>query len=143
MRSILLSKSHEKLKAVYPDAVLNELHHAAGLACETFTREDILNAPTRFQNTEFIFSTWVMPAFTEEEIRKYLPSLKAVFYAAGSVQKFARPFLSCGVRIFSAWAANAVPVAEYTVAQIILANKGFFLTSRLAGDGKRKDAKDA
>ncbi|MBR5519890.1 MAG: glycerate dehydrogenase, partial [Clostridia bacterium] len=35
-----------------------------------------------------------------------------------------------GVRIFSAWTANAVPVAEYTAAQIILANKGFFATMR-------------
>jgi phosphoglycerate dehydrogenase-like enzyme len=49
-----------------------------------------------------------------------------VFYGAGSVQGFARPFLNRGIAVFSAWAANGVPVAEYTVAQIILANKGFF-----------------
>jgi phosphoglycerate dehydrogenase-like enzyme len=47
------------------------------------------------------------------------------------VQFFARPFLACGVKVFSAWAANAVPVAEMTVAEIILANKGFFLSSRV------------
>ena len=63
---------------------------------------------------------------TEEQIAEYLPSLKAVFYAAGSVQAFARPFLNRGIQVFSAWAANAVPVAEYTVAQIILAGKGFY-----------------
>ena len=45
---------------------------------------------------------------------------------AGSVQYFARPFIEAGIEVFSAWAANAVPVAEYTVAQIILANKGYF-----------------
>lgn len=93
-----------------------------------YTKADVLNAPEAFKSTEYVFSTWGMPAFTEEEIKAYLPELKAVFYAAGSVQKFARPFLNCGVRVFSAWAANAVPVAEYTVAQIILANKGFFAT---------------
>ena len=63
-----------------------------------------------------------MPEFTEDEIKTYLPNLKAIFYGAGSVQSFARPFLNCGVRVFSAWAANAIPVAEFTVAQIILAN---------------------
>jgi len=63
-----------------------------------------------------------MPEFTEDEIKTYLPNLKAIFYGAGSVQSFARPFLNCGVRIFSAWAANAIPAAEFTVAQIILAN---------------------
>jgi len=78
------------------------------------------------KNANYIFSTWGMPALTEEQIRTYLPSLEAVFYGAGTVQKFARPFLACGVKVFSAWAANAVPVAEYTFAQISLATKGFF-----------------
>ena len=84
---------------------------------------------------EYIFSTWGMPPLDEAQIKKYLPALRALFYAAGSVQGFARPFIKSNVRIFSAWAANAVPVAEYTVAQIILAGKGFFQTSRLYKDG--------
>ncbi|MBO7320221.1 MAG: glycerate dehydrogenase, partial [Clostridia bacterium] len=71
-------------------------------------------------------ATWGMLKLSEEEIKKYLPKLKFVFYAAGTVQYFAKPFLNCGVRVFSAFAANAVPVAEYTVSQIILASKGFY-----------------
>lgn len=83
-----------------------------------------------------------MPAFSEEEIRACFPKLECVFYAAGTVQMFARPFLACGVRVFSAWAANAVPVAEYTVAQIVLANKGFYQNQLWykRGDHKRADA---
>jgi len=77
---------------------------------------------------EVLFSTWGMPELSEDEIKKYFGKVKALFYGAGTVQYFARPFLKSGVEIFSAWAANAVPVAEYTVAQIILANKGFFQT---------------
>ena len=75
---------------------------------------------------EYLFSTWGMIALTEEQIREYFPKVRALFYAAGTVQAFARPFLNCGIEVFSAWAANAVPVAEYTFAQIVLANKGFF-----------------
>lgn len=74
----------------------------------------------------YLFSTWGMPALGKEQIRAYFPSLKAVFYAAGSVQGFAREYLEAGVQVFSAWAANAVPVAEFTVAQILLAGKGYF-----------------
>ncbi len=95
-----------------------------------YNREYIMENPQLFKDTEYIFSTWGMSELSADEIRAYLPNLKAVFYAAGSVQYFARPFLECGVRVFSAWAANAVPVAEYTVAQIVLANKGFFKTMR-------------
>ena len=81
-----------------------------------------------FEKTEFIFSTWGMIAPDENSIKRIFPSLKAVFYAAGTVREFAVPFLNCGVKIFSAWAANAVPVAEFTVSQILLANKGYFQT---------------
>jgi len=84
-----------------------------------------------------------MPQFTAEQIRSCLPKLECVFYAAGSVQKFARPYLECGVKVFSAWAANAVPVSEYTLAQILLANKGFYLACRnCVSPEKRQDAKN-
>lgn len=95
------------------------------------TKESVLSDPSQTVDLEVLFSTWGMPAFTEEEIATCFPSLKAIFYAAGSVQHFARPFLARGVRIFSAWAANAVPVAEYAISQILLANKGYYTTSRL------------
>jgi len=90
---------------------------------------------------EFIFSTWGMPNLSEEEIQTYFPSLKAVFYAAGTVQYFARPFFRSGVRVFSAWGANAVPVAEFTVAQILLANKGFYQSAALMKSGERDIAR--
>ncbi|WP_176220689.1 hydroxyacid dehydrogenase [Cohnella massiliensis] len=81
------------------------------------------NAPL-LARTELIFSTWGFGTLSEREIREYFPRLKAVFYAAGSVKYFARPFFDCGVRVFSSQAANAVPVAEFTLAHILLANKG-------------------
>lgn len=55
-----------------------------------------------------------------------MPCLEVVFYSAGTVQYFAKPFLDCGKRVFSAFSANGVPVAEYTVSQITLALKGYF-----------------
>ncbi len=104
-----------------------------------YTKADLLADPARFAEVEYIFSTWSMPELTEAEIACCLPRLKAVFYAAGSVQKFARPFLNRGIKVFSAWAANAVPVAEYTVAQIILSNKGFFKTMRYTNHSAAKE----
>lgn len=93
---------------------------------KVYRKADLLASPELFRDTEYIFSTWGMTELTADEIRTLLPNLKAIFYGAGTVQKFARPFLECGVRIFSAWMANAVPVAEYTASQILLANKGYF-----------------
>jgi len=81
------------------------------------------------QDLEVIFSSWGMPALTPEQIAK-LPSLKAVFYAAGSIKGFARPFLEKGIFVCSAWLANAVPVAEFCVGQILLGMKGYFRNTR-------------
>ncbi|MBQ4047501.1 MAG: hypothetical protein IJC93_03935 [Clostridia bacterium] len=69
-----------------------------------FRKADLLADPAAFAETEYVFSTWGMPQLNEAEIRHLLPRLKAVFYAAGSVQAFARPFLASGVKVFSAWA---------------------------------------
>lgn len=86
-----------------------------------------------FENAEYIFSTWGMIAPDAHTVKRIFPSLKAIFYAAGTVREFAVPFFDCGVKIFSAWGANAVPVAEFTVSQILLANKGYFQTLHRGG----------
>lgn len=108
----------------------------------TYTGEDIRAGHIR--NAEVLFSTWGMPLLSSEELTSCLPQLKVVFYGAGSVQSFARPLLSGGVRVVSAWQANGIPVIEYTVAQIVLANKGFYGAARLCSRSyeDRKKAAD-
>lgn len=91
-----------------------------------YTKEEILGNRILSSKVEHIFSTWDMPQFEECEINEIFPSLKNIFYAAGTVKYFAKPFINNGINIYSAAKANCVPVAEFTVAQIILANKGYF-----------------
>lgn len=126
MKSIFLNENEATVRRVYPPETIAALQTEAGLAPTVYSKEQLLADPSIGADADYIFTTWGMPTLTEDEIRQYLPNLKAVFYGAGSVQQFARPFLNCGVQVFSAWAANGVPVAEYTVAQIVLANTGFF-----------------
>ena len=129
MKSILMGGG--RVFSVYPTETLAVLKTEADLDPKVVTKDEILADPAATADTEYIFATWGMSKFTVDEIRLCFPKLKAIFYAAGTVQAFAREFLDCGVRIFSAWGANAVPVAEYTVAQILLANKGFFKACRM------------
>jgi len=93
---------------------------------KNYSKEDLLTHPKKFRKVTFIFSTWYMPIFTENEIQEYLPALKVIFYAAGSVKYFAKQFMNQGVKVFSAAKVNAIPVAEFVSAQILLANKGYF-----------------
>ena len=137
MKSIFLCNKINSVENVYADS-FDKLPEVERIV---YRYDDVIAEPEKFSEVEYIFSTWGMPAMSEEEIKKCFPSLKCVFYAAGSVQAFARPFLSCGVKVFSAWAANAVPVVEYTLAQIILSNKGFFAHSREMKKGNRDACK--
>lgn len=130
MKSCFLAEDKVRLGAVYHSDTRSRICADLGPADPgVYRKEEVLADPAAFSEVEYIFSTWSIPQFTEEEIKVCFPKLRAVFYVAGSVQFFAKPFLNCGVGVFSAWAANAVPVAETTLALILLANKGYHMAS--------------
>lgn len=143
MKTIFLNKDGANIDRVFTDDLRRHICETADGRYETVLTGELLNNPGAFADVRYLFSTWGMPELTEEQIRTCLPNLECVFYAAGSVQYFARPFLTLGIKVFSAWMANAVPVAEYTVAQILLANKGFYTTSRRMSSGDHTGAKQA
>ncbi|MBE6593624.1 MAG: hydroxyacid dehydrogenase [Ruminococcaceae bacterium] len=131
MKAIFLCQQTDKIWKIYNEETIEAIKGIVDIEKRIYSKEELLASPESFCDVEIVFSTWGMPEMSETEIKSTLPSLKCVFYGAGSVQAFARPFLACGVKVFSAWAANAVPVAEMTVAEIILANKGYFVSSRV------------
>lgn len=129
MRAIYLTEFEQRFYDVYPREIKEQIEKIFDIKDFRY-HKDLLNDKD-FQDVEYIFSTWYMPVLTEEEIKKIFPSLKAIFYSAGTVQAFARPFLNLGIKVFSAWHANAVPVIEYSVSQILLATKGFYYLTSL------------
>ena len=141
MKAIFLCEKSDKIFSVYDSETVYELQKLMSIEKKIYSKADVIREPRAFSDVDAVFSTWGMPEFTEDEIKACFPRLKCVFYGAGTVQKFARPFINCGVKVFSAWAANAVPVAEMTVAQIILSDKGYFLTSRIYHKMGKESAK--
>ena len=129
MKIALFGNTALQFNKVYTPAVLEKLQ-AYGEVSGRIGKKDLAENAAFSAECEVAFATWGMPALTEEELARYLPKLKAVFYAAGTVQYFARPFLESGVRVFSAASANAVPVAEFAFAQISLAAKGYFQAAK-------------
>ena len=129
MKIALFGTNQIQFGKVYTPEVLKKLSEYGELS-EKINQSNLKENKEFLKDCEYAFSTWGMPRFTKKEIQEYMPKLKAVFYAAGTVQYFAKPFLECGIKVFSAFAANAVPVAEYTFAQISLATKGFFQSSK-------------
>lgn len=75
---------------------------------------------------DFLLGSWGMPKI-DATFLAAAPKLRAVCYAAGSVKGFATPeSYARGVTITTAMFANAIPVAEVTVALVTLANKHWF-----------------
>ncbi len=130
MKIALFGSDKEKFNLVFSEDVMEMLKQYGEVSSDIIDKGELERHKEFLSDCEIAFSTWGMPCFNEDEIKKYMPKLKILFYAAGSVQSFARSFLDSGVRVFSAFAANAVPVAEYTVSQIILAAKGFYQGSK-------------
>ncbi len=126
MRAAFITDAKNAIDYVYSQTVQNTLKGMFDFYPGVYNHESI----SELGEVECLFSTWGMPCLTEEEIKKHMPKLKVLFYGAGSVQDFARPFINSGVTVLSAWLANSVPVIEYSVAQIILANKGFYQAAR-------------
>lgn len=123
---------------VYSDLVMEKLREIPDveLISEPVYLDELPKKAALTRQAQIIFSNWGMPEIARETIRAYFPALKAVFYAGSSVKPFAYPFFELGVRIFATGEANAAPAAEYTLANILLANKGVFRASRLYTDGE-------
>ncbi|MFI5619774.1 hydroxyacid dehydrogenase [Streptomyces sp. NPDC051567] len=80
--------------------------------------------------TELLFTHWGSPLLDEDALDR-LPALKAVVHAAGSVKSHVTPAVwARGVTVSCAATANALAVAEFTLAAILFANKRVLETSR-------------
>lgn len=126
MKNCAFIGDKEMIEKVFGKENLEEMKNSCMQTDIVLNRQNITQYKKFAAETEYLFSTWGMPELSKQEIKEFFPALKAVFYAAGSVQGFASAFLSSNIRVFSGWGANAVPVSECAAAEILLANKGFF-----------------
>jgi phosphoglycerate dehydrogenase-like enzyme len=80
--------------------------------------------PEVLQDIDLLFTGWGGPCLSAAFLRA-MPNLKAVFYGGGTVYPVITPeFWDQNIPITSAAGANAVPVAEYTLSQILFCLKG-------------------
>ena len=135
MKAIFLANTKTNIDYVYGQSNIDKIASMVDIDLNVYHENEIIANPEKFKDVEYIFSTWSMPGGGEIKLGDFMPKLKVIFYAAGSIRYFADEYFERNVRITSAYAANAVPVAEYTVGQILLANKGFYKSSIIAKSG--------
>lgn len=100
------------------------------------SREEALQCPETLKDVEIIFSGWGGPRVDTEFLAK-APRLKLVLHAAGSVRPIVSDaFWERGVRICSAYGANAIPVSEFTFAAVVFCLKRAFSLNRKVVQGR-------
>jgi phosphoglycerate dehydrogenase-like enzyme len=103
-------------------ATIGELVDTAPL-----TSFDEAHAADVLREAEVLVGHWGCPTLTPEVVA-LAPNLQLFAYAAGTVKwQVTDAVWEHDILVTSAAAANAVPVAEYTVAMVLLANKGVLL----------------
>ncbi|WP_238335084.1 hydroxyacid dehydrogenase [Kribbella amoyensis] len=131
--TVLLAMNESSLARVLVPPVRDRLEKTADLlgvrAGHTFLDDpeirDVL------AGVDVLFTGWGCPPITPE-VLEAAPRLRAIVHAAGSVKGFVSPVaFDRGVQVSSAVVANALPVAEFTVATIVLSGKRAF---RLAAE---------
>lgn len=133
---ILGEKSYTE---IYPERIREKIENQVQMVSTAYTPETIAEAPHVLQNVDLLFSGWGAPKL-DEAFLKAAPRLKMVFYGAGSVKGMVtEAFWRRDIRLTSAYAANAIPVAEYTVSQIVFALKNGWRLSRAYQDRKTRD----
>ncbi|MFJ7150427.1 hydroxyacid dehydrogenase [Streptomyces sp. NPDC100445] len=120
----LFAMAAENLPHLFPPELLARLRACVeidpALVAHDLTAPEVRRTLAR---TEILVTGWGCPRL-DPAVLDAAPRLRAVLHAAGSVKGFATPDLwRRGVLVSSAATANALPVAEYTLAMILLTGK--------------------
>ena len=117
-----------------PDHV-DTLSRVSTLVSETPFRDTESLAP-HLPQIEVLITSWGCPRIDEAMIDE-APRLRLIAHLAGSVKGFIDEGIwRRGIQVVNAVAANAVPVAEYTLAAILFANKQVFQLKQLYAEHK-------
>jgi phosphoglycerate dehydrogenase-like enzyme len=109
------------LDVIYGPEERREMERRVHFYAPPQSRESIRDNLALLEDAELVFSGWGAPAM-DEMFLAAAPNLRVVFYGAGSVRNFVtEAFWRRDILLTSAYAANAVPVAE-----ILLSLKNFW-----------------
>ncbi|MFI7006339.1 hydroxyacid dehydrogenase [Streptomyces sp. NPDC050145] len=114
-----MARDHHEL--LFPPSAIQRLAQCVDIDPD-HVAEDLADEPA-LADVELLITSWGCPPLDADVLAR-APRLKAIVHAAGSVKHHVTQ--ACwdrGIVVSSAAAANAVPVAEYTVAAILFANK--------------------
>lgn len=120
---------------VYPDPILKEIGRRVDISNTLLTLDNWREHVDLLHDVEIIISTWGGPVL-DEELLSMAPNLKLYLYGAGSIKGLLSDAAwERGIRVATAAEANAVPVAEFVLSQIIFSLKWGWKYMKLSREG--------
>jgi phosphoglycerate dehydrogenase-like enzyme len=108
---------------IYPSAIQADVARMVHVLAPVLTPEEALSRPDLLGQTDILLSGWGGPTLSQEFL-ELAPNLKAVFYGAGAVRHMLTDaFSERQIVVTTANAMNAIPVAEFSLAHILLGLK--------------------
>lgn len=125
--AIVLAMQPSRTEYVLPDEVLSRLARTGRLLdTEPLQQFDDERARRLLAQAEVLVTGWGAP-YIEKDVFAAAPRLRLVVHAAGTVKGIIDDgVFEAGIALSHAAEANAVPVAEFTLAAIIFAGKRVF-----------------
>src|SRR5512145_587383 len=106
-------------ETLYPLPERNEIASLVDFYAPLQSADMVAENPAILHDAEAVFSGWGCPRF-DRTLLDAAPNLRIIFYGAGSVKSLVTDaFWQRNIQITTAYAANAVPVVEYTLANIL------------------------
>jgi len=113
----------ENFRLIYSPEHVSRIQELVDVHLPCQSSEKVRENLSLLNGVELIFTGWGSLEFTNDVLNA-APDLKMIFYGAGSIRGVMTDAAwERGVRITSAWAANAVPVVEFALAHILLCLK--------------------
>ncbi|WGP14297.1 hydroxyacid dehydrogenase [Streptomyces sp. SH5] len=137
----VLAMSGETRDAILAPEALDRLARVADLDPRLLVTDfgaDDSAQRTGLHEAEVLFTGWGCPPLDPAALSA-MPRLRAVVHAAGSVKHhITQDVWDRGITVSTAAAANALPVAEYTVAAILFANKNILGSARVYREARSR-----
>ncbi len=123
---------------IYVPGVRAALDEICEVVVEKVHPSQIPQFADKLTEVEILFTGWGAPKLDENTLN-YFPKLELVLYGAGSLKScVTEVFWERNIPICSSWVANAVPVAEFSFAHIILGLKQFLRMPELMRKARTK-----
>lgn len=133
---VLTMQPPELVNKLMNDTQWARLESVANVDRDVITDFHVEGLDERLAAVDYIFSGWGPDARIDADVLAKMPNLKGIAAAAGNAWRLLTPEALDGVKkrgilLSNSGYVNGIPVAEYCMAMILMANKDFFRAERI------------